>query len=426
MTVIFIEQHEMPIVNFQCLVRAGSVLDPVHREGLASLTAQLLRRGTSTRSAESIDAAVDFVGAEIELEIEHDFATVEAEFLTKDIPMGIDLLSDILQRPVFRLAEVAKMIKQEVDRVRQDKDQAEDAISRFFDAYLLGIHPYGRPTSGDEISLASIRRTDVLQFYHNNYGPGSTTLVIAGDFNTVEVEKLVTEKFGRWQHQTTAAAAKIAPPPTVKGRRLLLVDKPDLPQTFFQIGGIGVARTNPDRIGLEVVNTIFGGRFTSMLNDALRVSSGLTYGVSSEFTMRMAGGTFVISSFTQNATTARAIDLAVEILRKLHAEGLSDQQIQSARNYLKGQFPPRIETSEQLAHLAAELEFYGLDESEITTYFAKLDQVTVEDTKRIIATYYPLDDLVFVLIGKAEEIRGQVKKYAEKIDERPIDRPGFR
>ncbi len=426
MTVIFIEHHETPIVNFRCLVRAGSAIDPAGKGGLASVTAQLLRRGTTTRTAAKIDAAIDFVGGRIELDVDHDFADIEAEFLTKDLPIGIDLLSDILQHPVFPLAEVTKLIKQGIDEVRQDKDQAEDAISRFFDGYLFAHHPYGRPTAGDETSLAAIRRTDVLQFYRLNYGPDSTTLVIAGDFTTSEVEKRVTEKFAQWNAPASLKSTKLAAPSSVKGRRMLLIDKPDSTQTFFHIGGPGIARTNPDRVAIELVNTIFGGRFTSMLNDALRVNSGLTYGASSDFEMKMVGGTFVISSFTQNATTVEAIDLTIDVLKALHSEGLSDQQLQSARNYLKGQFPPQIETSSQLAHLAAELDFYGLDEREVTEYFAKLDRLTVADTKRVIATYYPLDDLVFVLIGKADEIRGQVRKYASRVDERPIVRPGFR
>jgi predicted Zn-dependent peptidase len=141
--------------------------------------------------------------------------------------------------------------------------------------------------------------------------------------------------------------------------------------------------------------------------------------------MNSVAGPFTISSFTQNATTVQALDMALDVLKKFHAQGLTQEQLNSARNYLKGQFPPQIETGRQLSQLVAELDFYGLDEGEINSFFSKLDRLTVEDANRVIRTYYPLDDVVFVLIGKATEIREKVKKYAPRIDEVPITRPGF-
>ena len=203
------------------------------------------------------------------------------------------------------------------------------------------------------------------------------------------------------------------------------MDKPDATQTYFQIGNLGIARTNADRVYLNVINTLFGGRFTSMLNDALRVSSGLTYGASSRFEQRKARGPFVISTYTRNATTEKAIDLTLEILNRLHTQGISEKDLQSAKNYLKGQFPPTIETSDQLAGLLATLEFYGLDASDINDYYKQIDALTLADAQRVIKQYYPLDNLVFVLIGKASEIESVAKKYAPKLDAKSISQPGF-
>ena len=137
----------------------------------------------------------------------------------------------------------------------------------------------------------------------------------------------------------------------VKGKRLLLIDKPDATQTYFAFGNIGTTVNDPDRVAIRVVNTVFGGRFTSLLNEALRVESGLTYGAQSSFDLRKAPGTFGIYSFTRNETTVQAIDLALQLLQKLHKEGLTPEQLASAKSYIKGQFPPSIETSSQLAPL---------------------------------------------------------------------------
>ncbi len=423
--VILIEQHEVPIINFRIVVRAGSILDPPGKEGLANLTAELLRRGTTTRSAERIAAEVDFIGGLIAFQAEHDSAAAEGEFLTKDVEAGFDILVDSLRNPRFPIAEVAKLIKQEIDEVRQSKDEAESAISEYFNAYLFGTHLYARPRGGDEQSLVAIRRPDLVAFYNNHYGPQGTTIVIAGDFESSRIEKMISEKLSSWKGARTQTSTQIPQPQMAKGRKLLLVDKPDSTQTYFHIGNVGVARTNPDRVGIELVNTVFGGRFTSILNDALRVSSGLTYGASSDFEMNSVAGPFTISSFTQNATTIEALDMAIDVLKKFHTQGLTQEQLNSARNYLKGQFPPQIETSRQLSQLVAELDFYGLDEEEVNSFFARLDKLTVEDANRVIRTYYPLDDIVFVLIGKAAEIREKVKKYAPRIDEVRISRPGF-
>jgi zinc protease len=423
---ILVEKHEVPLVNIHVTIKAGSVLDPPGKAGLASLTAQLLRRGTASRSALRIAEQIDFVGGTLAITADHDFADGQAEFLKKDVATELDILSDVLRRPTFPLQEVAKLTDQEVDAVLQEKDEPETVIEHFFDAYLFGRHPYGRPAEGDELSIAAIRRADIVRFYNSHYAPSAVTLVVAGDFSVMEVEKLITEKFGSWKSVTHVPETKLDAPVRVSGRRLLLVDKPDATQTFFLMGNVGVERTNPDRVGLGLVNTVFGGRFTSMLNDALRVSSGLSYDASSDFGMMKVAGPFSISSYTQSSTTTQAIDGAIGVLRELHTKGLTESQLASARNYLKGQFPLQMETSSQLAGIFSELDFYGLDESEINAYFAKLDQVTVADARRIISTYYPLDDLVFVIIGNAAEIRPQIRKYAPRIDERPISRPGFK
>ena len=160
---------------------------------------------------------------------------------------------------------------------------------------------------------------------------------------------------------------------------------------------MGVARTNPDRVGIELVNTIFGGRFTSILNDALRVSSGLTYGASSDFEMNSVPGPFTISSFTQNATTEQALDMALDVLKEFHANGLTEEQLNSARNYLKGQFPPQIETGRQLAQLVAELDFYGLDEEEVNQFFSRQEKPSAE-LVHFVSTLHPL-------AAKAAEVR---------------------
>lgn len=424
MTLLFMEQHEVPIISFRWFVRTGAVADPAGKEGLASLTAGLLRKGSKSRSADQISAELDFVGGLMDADASMDYTTGNAEFLKKDIQKGLELLCDVLLNPTFPQEEVSKMLEQRIDGIRAAKDSAWDVMGDYFGAYLYGKHPYGRPTDGDENSLAAIARDDVLGFYRSWYVPGNAFLVAVGDFAAAEMERLLGEKFAGWPAGQTPAVRLPEPQPSA-GKRLLLVDKPDSTQTFFQIGNTGISRTDPDRIPVDIVNTLFGGRFTSMLNSELRINSGLTYGARSFFDLRKMRGPFAISSYTPNATTEKAIDMALDVLERLHEKGITQEELQSAKNYVKGQFPPTIETAAQLAALLARLEFYGLDAREVDEYYARIDAMTLEDARRVIRQHFPLENLVFVLIGKAEEIQPVVKKYAPKMDTKSIGQPGF-
>ena len=424
LTLLLMEQHEVPIISFQWIVRAGAVADPAGKMGVASLTADLLRKGTKTRSADQLSAELDFIGGLLDADASLDYTTGRAEFLKKDIAKGLDLLSDVLLNPTFPQDEVTKLLRQRIDGVRAAKDQAQGVIRIYYLSYLYEKHPYGRPTDGDETSLAAVTRDDVLKFYQTYYAPGNTILAVVGHFNTPEMERMLEEKFGAWADKMTTAVALPEPAP-VTGKKLLLVDKPDSTQTFFCFGNLGIAQTNPDSVYIEVINTLFGGRFTSMLNSELRINSGLTYGAFSYFDLLKTRGPFTASSYTPNATTEKALDLALDVLKRLHEKGVTQEQLDSAKSYIKGQFPPDIETTSQLAALLTRLEFYGLDRREVDEYFAKIDSMTLADARRVIQQYFPLENLTFVLIGKSSEIHQLAKKYAPKIDTKSITQPGF-
>jgi predicted Zn-dependent peptidase len=424
MTLLLMERHELPLVSLHVIVRAGSVADPAGQEGVASLAASLLRKGTRTRTADQFSAQLDFVGGEFNTNVGSDYATISARFMKKDLGTGLDLVADALLHATFPQTEVDKLIQQRVDGIKAAKDHAQAVLPLYFDAYLFGQHPYARPTGGDEKSLPAVTRDALAEFYGVHYTPGNTILSVVGDFDAAAAQKMIAEKFGAWPARPIVAVIT-ADAPEAKGKRLLLIDKPDATQTYYSIGNVGVARTNPDRVPIRVVNTVFGGRFASMLNTELRIKSGLTYGASSRFDERKTRGAFVISTYTRTATTGKAMDLTLEVLQRLHEKGVSQEDLDLAKNYIKGQFPPTVETSGQLAAQLAQLEFYGLDESEITNLYAQIDAMTVADAQRVIRQYFPLDNLVFVVIGKASEIAPVVRKYAPQVDTLSISAPGF-
>lgn len=424
LTVFLLEKHSVPLVNISAIVKAGSAADPAGQEGLATVTAELLRKGTKTRSAQQFASDLDYIGATFEVEAQPDFTGIHAEFLTKDLAHGLDLFSDALLHPTFPQDETDKFLAQALDGVKAAKDDPRSVIIPYYFGYLYGAHPYGRPPGGDEVSLKQIQHEAIAKFYEANYAPGNTILAIAGEFNATEMRAKLEEVLGTW----SARAVKNVAIPAIsssKGKRLLLVDKLDATQTYFAIGNTGVAANDPDRVAIQVVNTIFGGRFTSQLNEALRVESGYSYGAESFFDERKLPGPFAIFSFTKNETTTPAIDLALQVLAKLHQDGVTQEQLKSAKSYIKGQFPPEIETSRQLARIIASHEFYGLGDDEVNQLEARLDAVTPEIARQAIQKHFPAENLVFVLIGNASAIAPAVKKYAANQDVRPIAEPGF-
>src|SRR5882672_4236078 len=138
MTLLLMEQREIPIVSFSFIVKTGSTADPAGREGVASLVAELLRKGTKTRSADQLSAELDFIGGQLGATAALDYASGRAEFLKKDLNTGLNLLADALLNPAFPQDEVTKLLKQRLDGVRAAKDRAQGVIGSYFNAYLFG------------------------------------------------------------------------------------------------------------------------------------------------------------------------------------------------------------------------------------------------------------------------------------------------
>ncbi len=264
----------------------------------------------------------------------------------------------------------------------------------------------------------------MTRFHQERYAPNDIIIAVTGDFKSDEMQRKLTSAFGAWERRSTGAPA-LKNPEAVKGKHVLLVEKPDATQTFFRLGSIGLPRTSPDWVPLQVVNTLFGGRFTSMINSALRIESGLTYGARSGFSANPVPGEFFIASFTKNETTGKAIQMALDVLKRLHEKGIADEQLQSAKNYIKGQFGPTLETNGQLARAIAELQFFGLGPEYYNTYFARVDSVTLADATRLIQQYYPLDNLAVVLIGQDAVIQPVAAKLGGEVEKKAITEPGF-
>ena len=239
------------------------------------------------------------------------------------------------------------------------------------------------------------------------------------------MQRQLETAFGTWR-KAGAPPPVVAAAPRASGRRVLLVDKPDATQTYFWFGNVGASRTDPARTAQSVVNTVFGGRYTSMLNVELRVKSGLTYGANSGFDRAAEPAAFSVMSYTETEKSVDAIDLALATLDRLHREGLDAETLASSQNFLLGQFPPTLETNVQLAARLADLMFYGLGPADVDEFGKRVRAVDAATVRRTIDTAFPTSaNLVMVLIGNAAQIRDRVKKYGA-VTEMKISDPHFR
>jgi zinc protease len=303
------------------------------------------------------------------------------------------------------------------------KDNAQTSIGAYFRAAFFGsAHPYGHPA--DEHSYSRMDREDIAAYHYKFYCGKNMLIVVTGDFDPAAAKTKLAQVFGApdpgkaFQWTTVPALAR-------KGQ-LLLIDKPDATQTYFQIAQPGIDNKSPDRTTLEIINTLFGGRFTSMLNDELRVNSGLTYGANSRLEQERLPGAIVISTYTKTDSTAQAMDMALDVLKRLNEKGISAEQLASAKAYVKGLYPTRrLETMDQLAALIGEIELYGLGRDEVDGYFGRIDAITLDGANAAIKKYYRTDDLTFMVLGAADKIREQVKKYDPHATEVSIKTAGW-
>ena len=419
------EQHDVPLVSVSAVLWGGAVSDPPEQYGIASLLASLLEKGAGERDASQFAEAIGSVGGSLSASAGLESITVSGDFLARDADLMVELLADMLLRPALDADELTKLRDRAINFIRVGKDTNLNALLPIYGhAFLFGEHPYGNPVSGSETTLANIEHADVVDYYEQQVGADRLIISVSGDFDTAGMRETLEAAFGDWR-PAAGQLVDIAVSEPQTGRRVLLVDKPGATQTYFWIANIGVARDFEQRAALNLANTAFGGRFTSMLNDALRVRSGLTYGARSQLQRPSTPGSLAMTSFTQTDATVEAIDMALGVLGQLRDGGIDEDTVASARNYMLGQFPVRLETAAQIGAQLAALEAYGLDVSYINNYGADIMALDVDAVAAVVAAVYPsAEDLVFVLIGDAELIRESVNRYGP-VTEIAITEPRF-
>jgi len=401
--IVVIEQHELPIADVLLEVRTGGEADPVGKMGTASLVSAMLTEGTTTRSALQIADQAAYLGVQLSASSGWEQSTVSLHTPTAQLDSALALFGDVALRPSFPTADLERVRKVRLTALQQVRDRGPAIADRAFASAVFGEqHPYGRPLSGTEGSVASISREDLQRFYTTYFRPNNATLLVVGDVRPNDVERRARELFGAWS-RASVPAVTTSTASGAKGTTLVLVDKPGAAQSSFRLGGIGAPRSTSDYFALQVMNTVLGGAFTSRLNQNLRETHGYTYGAGSGFGLRRSAGPFIASAEIVTAKTDSAL---IEFIKELRAirDTVPSDELAKAKRYLQLGLPANFETTEGIASEFLPLLTYGIPLDFYATAVQQYGAVTQADVQRVARQYVDPDKLTIVVVGDRKTI----------------------
>ncbi|HXY52619.1 MAG TPA: pitrilysin family protein [Terriglobales bacterium] len=411
LTVLLVEQHKLPVVSADVFVLAGSDANPISQPGLASFTAAMLTEGTKRRSAPQIADDAAQIGSAISSFSTADFSAASIRILKQNVDPALDLLADVVLNPKFDTTEIERIRKQRQTDILQIKDEpVQLALGAFLREVYGPDHPYGYREIGTAESNGAIKRDDMTSFWKQGYAPANSALILAGDLTADEARGLAENYFGNWKGDT----GKHNPPPVEAKttRAIYIVDKPGSPQTFVLAGGIGVPRSSPDYVAIEVMNNVLGGLFSSRINMNLREEHGYTYGGFSTFRYRRGPGIFAAGGGIRTDATAPAVSEIFKELERIHTAPLTSNELKLAKGSFSLSLAGLFETSERMAGTVGELFTYDLPLDYYRQLPVKIDAVTPEDVQRVASEYVHPDTCIVVAAGDRAKIEPELRKLS--------------
>ncbi|MDH7603241.1 MAG: pitrilysin family protein, partial [Armatimonadota bacterium] len=402
--VIVLENHANPTVAVAGNLKAGSYFDPQGKHGLARLTAEMITRGTNRRSALQIAREIDFVGASLETSCDVESMDFSAKCLTKDFPLILDILADVLRNPSFPQDQFEKAKSEMLSQLFQTKESPALQASRaFYNAAYPPGHPYHAPTIEEEaVDLRAIQRQDLLAFHRSYYRPDTMILVIVGDVDTEEAFDLVNRCFGDWSAEGPAPSVHIPAVSPPQKPTTISVPMADKSETAILFGHpLNLKRSDPDYYAVRVMNQILGGAgaLASLLGQEVREKRGLAYDVYSTFEATLGPGPWYASLGTNPKDVDQAVKVLKETISLFKRKGPSKQQFEQAREFVIGVFPIALETNAGMARALLNAEFYGLGLQYLKNYAKIYRSVTLEQVKAAAAKYLTPENAILVTAG---------------------------
>jgi len=411
--VLVIENNKIPAVSVRMVFKdAGSFYDG-EKYGLASLTAEMLTKGTANRSATEIAEEIDFVGGSINAGSDWDGSYISLSVLKKHLSTGIDILSDVAQNPVFADDELARVKEQRLSSILQGKDDAGHLSDKKFNKVVYGELPYSNPAEGTEVTVKDIKREDLADFYKMNYYSGNLIIAFVGNITKEEALKITGEKFSNLPKDGMNRVNSFKYNETSGIKNVYVINKPGAVQSNLRVGHLGIPRNNPDYIAVTIMNTILGGYFGSRINYNLREKHGFTYGARSYFNPHLYSGDFSVDTDVRNEVTDTSITLILGELNRMISEEVTDEELETVKNYMTGVFPLQLETANAVASRVINLKLYNLPKDYYSKYISAINALTKQDILDAAKKYINPENITIVVSGDAGAVKDKLAKFGE-------------
>ena len=407
--VIMVPDERLPVVSINVVIGSGTAEDPRELAGLAEMTAEMLNKGSETRSASEIAEAVDYLGARYSASASEDWTNIAFHSLRDHLDESLGILGEVLFAPVFPESELESLRERTLTALRTEVTQPAMLARRFFLREIYGDHGYGRLATPE--SVAAISREDLLSFHQQYFRPDNMLIVVSGAIEPEDMLARLGEfvPVGGSEERTDTERAA---PTAETGGDILLVHRPGAVQATIRAGHRIAEATHPDWVTIDVIDRILGGGATSMLFRVLRDEKGYTYGAYSGFSERIDEGHFQARTEVRNEVVGSALETMLDLFAQIRDERVSDEQLKRARDYLTGSFPLQIQTPQQISSRVATNHLLGRDPEYIERYRERVDAVTDEDVQRVARAHLRLDDMSVVIVGDATQIHDELTRVA--------------
>jgi zinc protease len=406
--VITIRDERLPLISWNLAIRGGSHAEPVGKEGVASLAAQMLTRGVSGLSQAELAADLESRGISINVSDGGDVTSISGTSTVDQFEHAMMRVRQVLREPTFPEDEFAKLKRQASSGLMQSLTSPATVAQRELTGQLFGTSPLGRQTTPQ--SLQSITLEDVKQWYQQVYRPEAAVLVFAGSIDEAAGAEAAGKLLEGWSAAAPPKAEYDLPAPA-SGRTIVLVDNPTAQQATIRVGIRSYDIRSDEKFAGSVATQVLSNGIDSRLNRYLRAEKGLTYGASGRFAPTRQAGSFSVSIDTRSETAGEAVQGIFKVLERMRSEPISDAELAEAQQRIAGSMVMDTQTVDQQAGRRVDgiLNGYPIDYYEQLP--AKVAAVTAADVQRVMTTHARDDRMTIVVVAPAEQVKSQLEAF---------------
>ena len=394
-----VRDHSIPLTSVRFIFRgSGAISDPHGKAGRASMVSALLDEGAGTLQSQVFQKELQDRSIVLSFIADKDFFGGTLKVLNKYRARGVRLASLALAAPRFDPIAVNRIRGQIVTSLKARSARPDYKARREWSRVIYNSHPYARPVIGTQKSVTNIRSSDLHSFVKGNLTLDRLHVSIVGDIGVEEVKSLLDKMFGnlpRRGKQTEFGVARIP----AKGA-VYVFSKP-VPQSVVLFGHRGISRKDPNFYTAYVINHILGGgSFTSRLYNSVREERGLAYSVSTHLSVRRHAPLIVGQLSTSNDKVAEALRLVRSEWRKMATNGVGQETLKNAKSFINGSFALQFSSSDRIANLLTNLQYYDLSPSYLRKRREYINSVSRNDIQKFAQKFLNVDGLTFIVVGQ--------------------------